>query len=293
MKALLLLGYLLLTTPAPGSPSATGLFSAMTPAPDPSSVTEAVPAIELDRTAATVGETITVTLGGWPPGNVLVEVCGNERRGGSSDCAISGGVAAVVLDGGTTRVPLPLPAPPVACPCVVAATAVTGVAATTVPLQLSGAPQTAAAQNTGTPKLTIIDTALPEGPSWWWLFGLSGSTPLDITIRNDGTAAAENPPVSLQSGPEGGPGAIITSPAIGTIQPGQQHTFRVEVPLEAPVFGPFEVSGTIQDTVLRTGESVYPFGLLALLVIPLHLTTAWLVFTAPIPSRPARELTTA
>ncbi|MCP2357553.1 hypothetical protein HD597_004573 [Nonomuraea thailandensis] len=133
------------------------------------------------------------------------------------------------------------------------------------------------------PELTIVGTSLPEGPSWWWLLGLSGTTPLEITVRNDGAAPAVDPPVSLSAGPEGVPGATVTPPELGTIQPGEQRTFRVEVPLEAPVFGTFEVSGTIQDAAVRTGDSIYPLGLLALLAVPLHLTTAWIVFSTGVP----------
>ncbi|MEV0381501.1 hypothetical protein [Nonomuraea sp. NPDC050643] len=265
MRALLLLGWLLLA-PAPA------------------------PAIGLDRAEAAVGETITVALSGWPSGNVLVEVCGNERRGGSGDCAVSGGVTAVVLDGGATRTSLPLSAPPVACPCVVAATGVTGGAVVTAPLRLTGAPETAPAPAAqGTSRLTIVGTAMPDGPSWWWLFGMSGTSPLEITVRNDGTAPAVDPPVTLSAGPRGAPGAVVAAPGLGTIQPGEQRTFRVEVPLEGPVFGDYEITGTVQDAVVRAGDSVYPFALLALLVVPLHLTTAWIVFSAPIPASGRRE----
>jgi hypothetical protein len=140
----------------------------------------------------------------------------------------------------------------------------------------------------GVPKITVVGTALPDGPSWWWLFGMSGTTPLEVTVRNDGTAAAVDPPVTLAAGPEGGPGQVVPPPELGAIQPGEQRTFRVEVGLDGPVFGAYEVSGTIQGTVLRARDSVYPIALLALLVVPLHLTTAWIVFTAPLPAVPDR-----
>ncbi|GAA2211694.1 hypothetical protein GCM10009850_071540 [Nonomuraea monospora] len=245
------------------------------------------PAISLDRAQAAAGETITVTLSGWPQGNVLIELCGNDRRAGSADCAVSTGVTTVVLTTGTATASLTLAPPPAACPCVIAATGVTAATTVTTPVTLTGAPQTAAPSTAPArldPKLTIVNTSLPDGPSWWWLFGLSGTTPLEITIRNDGAAPATDPPITLASGPKGAPGATITPPELGTIQPGEQRTVRVEVPLEAPVFGAFEVSGTIQDAVLRTGDSVYPLGLLALLAVPLHLTTAWIVFSVRVPS---------
>ena len=66
----------------------------------------AAPQVTVDADSATVGERTLVRLAGWPAGNVLVEVCGNEAARGSADCAVASAAQTYVPDSGDSVVRL-------------------------------------------------------------------------------------------------------------------------------------------------------------------------------------------
>ncbi|GAB1818182.1 hypothetical protein [Herbidospora sp. RD11066] len=238
--------------------------------------------ISLDRAAASVGETITVTLAGWPRGNVTVEVCGNERRVGSADCAVSSAVTTVVLDG-DAEVRLPLAAPPVACPCVVSASDLTMTTTAVVPLALSGvavAPERPVA--VAAPRLDVTRSQFADGGSWWWLFGLTGEGTLDLVVRNEGTAPAENPRLTLSVGRTGATASAVPAADLGSIPAGGERAYRIPVTIEGPVFGGYTVRGRVavagESAVFVAGGAVYPVAALGVVAVLVYAYTGWILF---------------
>ncbi|WP_214111225.1 hypothetical protein [Acrocarpospora catenulata] len=259
--------------------------------PSPGAASPQTAGIALERTAAAVGETITVRLTGWPRGNVTVEVCGNERRGGSADCAVSAAVTTVVLDGGA-EVRLPLAAPPAACPCVVSAADLTMTTTATTPIELSGVTASGAPGQAAAPRLNVTRAEFTDGVSWWWLFGLTGASTLDLVVRNTGAAPAENPRLTLSVARTGATAAIAPAPGLGTIPPGGERAYRIPVTIEAPVLGHYTVSGRI-DTgnaaiAFTAGGTVYPVAALGLVAVLLYVYTGWVIFGTPLAESAAR-----
>ncbi|MCP9951152.1 hypothetical protein [Actinomadura madurae] len=98
------------------------------------------PTVQADRAEARVGDTVTVDLAAWPPGNVLVELCGNGGARGSADCAVAAAATTFVDANGRGTAMVTVVKPPVGCPCVISARPVTGGRARTVPLAVKGVP---------------------------------------------------------------------------------------------------------------------------------------------------------
>lgn len=206
--------------------------------------------VELDRSEVKVGQTVTVRLAGWPNGNVAVELCGNEGRRGSADCAVSSSATTFVDGRGTGTVLLTVVKPPVGCPCVVSVRPVDGGGARTVPLSVAGAGTLSAAERRGAaarqPSLTVTRVVLEGGgPSLAWLGGAAERT-LVYTVRNDGEITVTDAPVTLMYGRSPDPAGVLAAPALGTLAPGEERVYRVPVRFGAPVLGAYRVTGRIE-----------------------------------------------
>jgi hypothetical protein len=233
--------------------------------------------VELDRDEVKIGQTVTVRLSGWPSGNVSVELCGNEGRRGSADCAVTSSATTHVNAQGGGSVLLNIVKPPVGCPCVVSARPVGGGTPRTVPITVKGAGTLTAAEraqaSSQTPSLTVTRVALEGGgPVTAWLGGSAERT-FVYTVRNDGQVAVTDAPVTIMSGRSPDPTGLVTAPAMGTLNPGEERTFRVPVRFGAPALGDYQVTGRIEglprEIVFTAETSSYPWAwpLLGLLFV--------------------------
>ncbi|GAA3210130.1 hypothetical protein [Actinocorallia longicatena] len=224
------------------------------------------PTIDLDKAEVKPGQTVTVRLAGWPAGNVAVELCGNGGRRGSADCAVGSSATTFVNAQGSGTVLLNVARPPVGCPCVVSVKPVGGGTARTVPITVKGAGTMSLSQQRAADarsrSLTVTSVRL-EGSSIGAWFGGRASRTLVYTVRNDGEVTVADAPVSLSSGRSPDPTGILTAPALGSLEPGEERTYRVPVSFSAPAFGTYQVRGEIdgiERPVVFTGEtSSYPW----------------------------------
>ncbi|MCD0449011.1 hypothetical protein LO762_07380 [Actinocorallia sp. API 0066] len=248
------------------------------------------PTVEVDRQEVAPGQTVTVRLAGWPSGNVAIELCGNEGRRGTADCAVGSSATTFVGPQGTATALLTVAKPPVGCPCVVSVRPVGGGQARTVPISVKGVRTLSEAQraeaDASTPSLTVTRVALEGGgfSSAW--FGGPAERTLVFTVKNDGDLPVSDAPVTLAVGRAPDPTGILTAPALGTVEPGESRTFRVPVKFGGPAFGSYQVRGQIEgqarDVVFTAETSSYPWAwplLLLLLVAAPGLRRA--------PARPA------
>ncbi|SEG76209.1 hypothetical protein SAMN04489712_111136 [Thermomonospora echinospora] len=251
----------------------------------PAAPAHAAPAIDLDRDTVKPGQTVTVRLTGWDPGNLLVELCGNEARRGTADCAVASSATTHVREGEAATVLLNVTAPPVGCPCVISVRPVTGGTPRTVPITVTDVPvlspsqrRTATAagadrQITAT-KVTVRGGGF--GESW---FGGTAHRTLRVTLLNEGDAPLTDPPLSLTAGRGSEPADLVTAPALGTLAPGEERTYEIPVSLPAPAFGRYtirgEITGVDEPIAFTATTSSYPWALpvLAALLIPLPALT--------------------
>ena len=233
--------------------------------------------VELDRSEVKIGQTVTVRLAGWPSGNVAVELCGNEGRRGTADCAVASSATTFVNAQGTGTVLLNIVKPPVGCPCVVSVRPVGGGTARTAPLTVKGAGTLTAAErdraDVQLPSLAVTRVSLEGGgPALAW-FGGAAERTLVYTVRNDGEVAVTDAPVTLMAGRSPDPTGTLTAPALGTLAPGEERAYRVPVRFGAPALGTYRVAGRIEglaQPVAFTAEtSSHPWAwpLLGLLLV--------------------------
>lgn len=243
------------------------------------------PAISLDRKTVKPGQTVTVRLSGFAAGNLLVELCGNEARRGTADCAVASSASTYAAEGKTTAVMLNAAKPPVGCPCVIAVRPVTGGAPRTVPITVSGVPTLSASERpaatsaAGTRRLSATSVSVGGGGLLdGWLAGGASRT-LRVTLRNEGTTALTDLPLSLTTGRGPEPADLVTAPGLGTLNPGQERTYSIPFTLDAPAFGRYTVRGEIgglDEPIAFTAHTAsYPwaFPLLGALLVPLPLLT--------------------
>ncbi|MFI0482864.1 hypothetical protein [Actinomadura sp. 9N215] len=257
------------------------------------------PSVEIDRAEARVGETVTVDLAAWPAGNVLIELCGNGGARGSADCAVAAAATTFVNPQGRGTAMITVVRPPIGCPCVVSARPVAGGRARTVPLKIDGVPVLTAAQrrtvSAGPGRdLTVSGVRVSGGaPSAAWFAGPAERT-VTFTVRNTGRAPVADPPLALAFGRGAEPTGVLDAPKIGTLAPGQERTYKVEVTLPGPAFGRYtvvgELTGVDRPARFTAHTSSYPWALPALLALAVPATV---VRELTGKRRPARHRTPA
>ncbi|TDC61696.1 hypothetical protein E1200_28425, partial [Actinomadura sp. GC306] len=232
------------------------------------------PTVEVDRTDVRVGETVTVDLAAWPAGNVLIELCGNGGERGSADCAVAAAATTHVGEQGRGTALVTIVKPPIGCPCVISARPVAGGRARTVPVKIEGVPALTAAQRRTVSAGPALDLTVSGvrvtggGPSAAWLGGPAERT-VTFTVRNTGKAPVTDPPLTLAAGRGAEPTGILDAPRIGTLAPGEERTFDVEVKLPGPAFGRYtvvgELTGIDRPARFTAHTSSYPWALPLLL----------------------------
>ncbi|MER7001471.1 hypothetical protein ABT297_00220 [Dactylosporangium sp. NPDC000555] len=250
-------------------------LAALTPDPTSSPTTSAAvqarPEIVVPSGPLPLGRQIMVTLHHWPAGTVQLEICGNNARRGTLDCANDQATHAQVPAAGTAVTPLLLAAPPVACPCLLQARHLTGAEQATAALPLNGVTAAPAPAPAAAPELAIDELRVVERiPLRGW-FGLPEELTVRLALRNPGPADVVDPPFTLLFGPAGQAHTIVAAPALGTIDAGQTREYRIRVPMDLAVVGKHELHGRIDLSehpiafVIETTR--YPWGLLVLAAI--------------------------
>ncbi|MFD6265453.1 hypothetical protein ACFWFK_30495 [Micromonospora chalcea] len=269
--------------PAPSSARTdVAMLAQAAPSPSPSSAATR-PAIVVPSGPLTVGQRVTVTLRGWPAGPVHLTVCGNDARRGALDCAHEQATT-VEVQADTAAAPILLAAPPVACPCVLRAHALTGATQTTAALPLSGVTAVPAPVPAAAPRLHLDELRVAgRGPLRAW-FGLPETLTVRVALRNPGPADVVDPPFTLLFGRPGRAHTIVAAPPLGTIGAGQVRTYEIPVPVDVAVLGKHELHGRVdvpeQPVAFVVETRRHPWGLLG---------AAAVLVVAPIVLRPPRR----
>jgi hypothetical protein len=202
------------------------------------------PTIELDRTAAGIGEEVVVTLRGWPDRVVTLSVCGNLARRGSVDCnqVASQGVA-LNRDGSPTLTGFAVPTPPTTCPCVIRASSTRQDAVAVAPIELHGVP---VGPLVGTAADPPVRVSLGARRATGGLIGslrsaLGGPTTYEVTVLVHNRSAETLTAVAVAGAATRGGDDVgaLTLPAPGPLEPGATWEQVVRSTLPAPVVGTF------------------------------------------------------
>ncbi|WP_433493456.1 hypothetical protein ACQP26_17950 [Micromonospora sp. CA-248089] len=273
----------------PVLPAAAAILALAAPVPAPPSnaagtAATARPTITVPSGPVAVGQRVTVTLRGWPAGPAHLTVCGNDARRGALDCA-NEHATTVQVAAGTAVAPIVLDAPPVACPCVLRAGQLTGVAQVTAALPLSGVTAAPAPAPATAPRLHLDELGVAgRSPLRTW-FGLPETLTVRVALRNAGPADVVEPPFTLLFGRPGRAQTIVAAPPLGTIGAGQTRTYEIPVPVDVAVLGKHELHGRVdvpeQPVAFVVETSRHPWGLLGAAAV---LVAAPLVLR-PSPSR--------
>lgn len=236
--------------------------------------------------AASPGEEVVVELIDWPPGPVLVSVCGNNARRGSEDCNLAG-TKAVDVYGGARTFRLRVTSPPIHCPCVVRATTQRTDVVRQAPLDVVGHPsgpellpehQPVAASEVPI-RARLIDA--DQGWTGALLPLVAGPTnrTLAVTVRNDSDQAVEQVRIVGSVGRSRSSAEPIASATIDELAAGEQRTVRIPVRIGVPAWGDYDVFGSVYGLDVPARFSVEttndPWGLEIALPL-LVLILAWL-----------------
>jgi len=242
--------------------------------PSPAQVQD--PTVTLDRTGTAAGEDLGVVGAGWPAGaTLLVELCGQGGLGGSTDCDVGRQRTAGVAPNGMFSATLRVGTPPSPCPCVVKVTDQTSRVTATAGIAVAGIP-TVPIEESDAPLRRIEITSLDvRGGSWTELLGTSSDRELDITLTNTGEVAIDRPAIAVAWGRGSSPTGLVEAPAVGRLAPGASQTVTVELPRGALAWGRFaavvEVQGLGAPVRAKATSSIYPWALLALVLVALQL----------------------
>ena len=216
----------------------------------PAPAVAADPSVTVDRTTATLGNTVNVALFRWPAGVVTVALCGNDAREGSADCAVPSASSVSVPAGGSATLRLRLVAPPVGCPCVIRAATVTGDRIAATAIDVTDVPDAAVVTTAGAgagatgARLTVTGTVIEHRWSIGALFGGPAHRTLRIAVRNDGTSAASGAEITLDLGRAAGSRAPAAVP-LGVLEAGGERRVAVPFTVAAPAAGRYPISGRI------------------------------------------------
>src|SRR5690606_35752912 len=146
------------------------------------------PSLTVEPSRAKMGERVQVTVQNWPSGTVSVELCGNEARRGSADCAITAGAGGLVPYEGVATIALGIAQPPVDCPCVIRA--IGGGARATAPIEIDGAMTTPpspspageapVAEADVVRKLEVDEVKIVDDGDWGALFGAAARPDIEL-----------------------------------------------------------------------------------------------------------------
>lgn len=239
------------------------------------------PSLTLDRSEASVGETVRVQLHDWPPGPVALSVCGNNALRGDQDCALKA-TEAVSNTGAETLLDLQIVEPPATCPCVIRAFNAGNAVVRTVPIEIEGvatgptvAPDPAAVQQV---EASASIASARRGGLANLRAALGGRTDmiLVLEVRNAGRLPVNGLTMTAAVGRDGQGGEPLRVPELPELAPGETSTLEIPFSVSAPAWGSYVAAGTIygsgRPTTFTASASVTPW-LLVLCIVGLAGTT--------------------
>ncbi|MGP4050332.1 hypothetical protein [Streptomyces sp. 2A115] len=208
------------------------------------------PVVELSKSQAGTGGSITVTGSGWRSKAILMMlICGQSSTdrgviGGTNSCANADGRAATTDAKGRFSRKLPVVEPPKPCPCVVHVATVTGEKAeANAPLLVAGHEVEPLPKEQSGGRLSVLtDTRLDGSSGLLTWFGAPPSRQFVFTVGNVGPDPVKNP--VFQVGTSHG----VFAPQWeeqqwrGTIAPGKKARISLPVELTSGAHGDYTVS---------------------------------------------------
>ncbi|KND32564.1 hypothetical protein [Streptomyces acidiscabies] len=241
------------------------------------------PTVQLGKSEAGKGSSVTVSGAGWPAGTLLtLLLCGQSSPsrgvlGGTNSCANADGRAVTTDARGRFSRQLPVVGPPVPCPCVVHVATATGQKAQAdAVLKVAGHEEKPLPQESPTGTLRVLTDPQLKGSSGLltW-FGAPPARKLVVTVGNAGTTPVRNP--VFQVGTAHG----VFAPQWddhqwdGTLAPGQKARLELPFELSSGAHGDYTVSlryggKVLADRPWGVGRpwGVVLFWVLAAIVVP-------------------------
>lgn len=237
----------------------------------------------LSATPSTVRPGDSVAVGAYdlaPLTDYQLQVCGNAGFGSTAGCNLAATTTAATSEIGHFVVVMVVQRPPVPCPCVVKAIALSGSegltqeAAVSTPITILGAPTATPVPLpvTSNPSGLVVDQAdLVGTASWAEFFGGSAHRTLVLKLRDAGANLIPSTPFVLRAGPAGNPTEIVDSPVVPPLRPGQVVSYRVPITFPPLAHGNYVVVGTLgnagQIVTFKATTPLMPWGLVIVLAL--------------------------
>lgn len=254
------------------------------------------PTITIARSQWALGEKMVVRGASWPAGVVSLQICGSNGIHGTKDCDMPSSRTVGVGSGGEFGLQLTVAAPPVPCPCVVQARAVTGETVVVAPIDL---PEHTFdenfAQKPNKPSATTLSVtmSLKTPRSWRDYVGVSPPRMVRVTVTNTGSLATGDGSIDLTVGKDFPPLGYGTILRFDSIAPGDSTELTTTLPLDSFAYGDYwvkaEVASPRAQAATGAMTSTFPSGALAGLVGLVLLLDIAVVRKVRRRSRAARE----
>ncbi|MGZ4724123.1 MAG: hypothetical protein ACXV8L_07920 [Ilumatobacteraceae bacterium] len=256
------------------------------------------PSVSLDRSRATTGDRVNVTISGFTASIVTVAVCGNEARLGSSDCNMISS-STVQMNVSPKQTVFPLALPPGTCPCVIRVSSTMNDEVAVAPIILSDVPigQVVGGPNLSQPlvAVTIEAHATPHGSIGMIGAGLGDSLPYEVTVKVRNLTTEPLSHLSVYAALRHNEDEELTTLPFGkpdVLGPGQTWTQVVPARVPAPSFRRFHwqavVSGAGPTVTAEVSTRHRPVLLLLVLVV-LVADVGFIVIRKRMRRRAARE----
>jgi hypothetical protein len=263
------------------------VFGAMQPAHADTSTTG--PTVTLDPAEVKPNDYLVVSIRGFKAPYVIITVCGNEARRGSSDCNMAGseGLRVDNLDSdGYTADRIPIAAPAADCPCVIRVSSRDTGELAVAPIVITGHPDSPVVDPTGLGNpidVSISAKPKPHGVIETVRSGLGGPTRYDVTVtvRNHSTVPLTKIKVYGSAGRKSDNNlAELDLDDPGALAPGQTWRQTVSAVVPAPSFGSVDWSVTASGagpTVTSTSSTRHRPVLLIVIVMLFAADIAFLL----------------
>ncbi|MCU1366476.1 MAG: hypothetical protein JWN39_2115 [Ilumatobacteraceae bacterium] len=247
------------------------------------------PTVSLDPAQVRPDEFVNITIRGFTATYVVISVCGNEARRGSSDCNMPGSEGLRIDnqgDGGLTTDRIPIAAPPADCPCVIRVSSRDTGEIAVAPLVIIGHPISPTVDPTGLGNpidVAINATPKPRGLVETARSGLGGPTRYDVTVTVHNHSAVPLTKIKVygSAGRQSDNNlAQLDLDDPGALAAGQTWHQTVSVVVPAPSFGTLDWTVTasgVGPTVTSTSTTKHRPMLLIVIVMLLAADIAFLL----------------